>query len=138
MAFFPDLSPHTYSPTCGLTVLDVGWLGKGHAFPTGATSPQFHAALRELCEHPIILHRGYHHCEFCLEKRRDQAKGNGQIRIVRADGLWYAAPTMVYHYVVDHKYRPPQEFIDAAIAPFAVGTNYGWFEFDSRRCRQHN
>jgi len=27
----------------------------------------------------------------------------------------YAAPALIYHYVVEHDYKPPQEFIDAVM-----------------------
>jgi hypothetical protein len=33
MAFFADLTPHTYSPTGGLEILNVGWLDEGQPFP---------------------------------------------------------------------------------------------------------
>ncbi|MCX7805518.1 MAG: hypothetical protein N3A38_10060 [Planctomycetota bacterium] len=38
-----------------------------------------------------------------------------EIRVLGRDGKIYAAPTLIYHYVVAHKYRPPQEFIDAVM-----------------------
>ena len=105
MSYFPDLTPHTYTSTDGRNVLNVGWLDEAHPFPQGATSADFHEALRLLCEKPIHLHRGYQACQFCpREVRRNQGPdiGNGQIRIMASDGAWYAAPTMIYHYVVEH------------------------------------
>jgi hypothetical protein len=39
--------------------------------------------------------------------------GNGEIRVAAANGITYVAPVLVLHYVVAHKYLPPQEFIDA-------------------------
>jgi hypothetical protein len=115
MAFFPDLSPHTYTPDCGLEVVNVGWLDEGNEFPTGSTSPKFHAALLELCKRPIYEHRGVHECWFCLAMHR-RLEGNGQIRVQGKNGVWYVAPTMVHHYVTCHSYLPPQEFIDAVLA----------------------
>jgi hypothetical protein len=54
--------------------------------------------------------------------------GNGQIRVLSKKGNLYAAPTLVYHCVTQHGYRPPKEFIEAVVAPHGVGTDYGWFE----------
>jgi hypothetical protein len=115
MAFFPDLSSHTYTATCGLEVVNIGWLDEGNAFPIGHTSPEFQAALQELCEHPIHLHRGSHSCWFCRELLRNK-EGNGQIRVLGRKGVWYAAPTLVHHYVTQHRYQPPAEFVEAVIA----------------------
>ena len=33
-----------------------------------------------------------------------------------ATGRVYAAPTLIWHYVTEHGYRPPDEFIDAVLA----------------------
>ena len=124
MAFFADLTPHTYSPTCGLEVLNVGWLDEGNGFPTGLTSTEFQTALLELCGRPVFLHRGAHACWFCRELHRSR-EGNGQIRIPGKSGLWYAAPTLVHHYVAHHKYLPPSAFIEAVLSAVAVGLDHG-------------
>jgi hypothetical protein len=118
MSYFADLTPHTYTSTKGLTVLNVGWLDSAHPFTTGETSANFHQLLQMLCESPVQLHRGFHDCQFCPKKLRSlkAAKiGNGQIRVIGDGGIWYVAPTMVYHYVTAHSYKPPDAFIDAVL-----------------------
>ena len=40
--------------------------------------------------------------------------GNGEIR-VRGEAAYYASPTLIYHYVVAHHYKPPEEFIEAVL-----------------------
>jgi hypothetical protein len=48
---------------------------------------------------------------------RDHQKidlGNGEIRVIGASAI-YAAPTLIYHYVVAHSYQPPEEFIEAVL-----------------------
>ncbi len=40
--------------------------------------------------------------------------GSAEIRVVY-EGKTYAAPNMIYHYVVKHHYRPPDEFIQAVL-----------------------
>jgi hypothetical protein len=41
------------------------------------------------------------------------AVGDSEIRVVATDGTWLVAPTLILHYVSDHAYRPPLEFIEA-------------------------
>lgn len=125
MAFFADLTPHTYTPTGDLEILNVGWLDEKRFFPVGPTSPDFRDSLLELCRRPIILHRGLHPCCYCRGQRKD--RGNGQIRVLSRKGIWYAAPTLVHHYVSVHQYTPPADFVEAVLSPVAVGTDYGWF-----------
>jgi hypothetical protein len=39
--------------------------------------------------------------------------GSAEIRVPGKDGKVYAAPNLIYHYIKDCGYLPPQEFIDA-------------------------
>jgi hypothetical protein len=126
MAFFADLTPHTYAPTGDLNILNIGWLDEGRPFSVGPTSKEFRKALLELCQCPIIRHRGFHRCCYCRSSRQDRS-GNGQVRVLSPTGIWYAAPTLVHHYVSAHEYRPPDDFVKAVLSPMAVGIDYGWY-----------
>lgn len=115
MAYFPDLSIHKYTKNAEeIGFLNIGWLEKGKAFNKGKAKEDFVNKLMEVCSKPIHLHRGFHYCDFCFINK---ARGNGQIRILSIDGIWYVAPTLIYHYVIAHKYLPPSDFIDAVISP---------------------
>ena len=123
MSYFADLSPHTYTPSDGIEVVNVGWLDQAHPFTKGETAQEFREALRRLCESPIRLHRGFHVCQFCPKKVRAAQRsntGNGQIRIKGPDGTWFAAPTMIHHYVEAHNYLPPPAFVHAVLQPAAI------------------
>jgi hypothetical protein len=127
MSYFPDLTPHTYTPIHGQQVLNVGWLDVDYPFPTGETSSEFREALRLLCEHPIFLHRGFHPCPFCPHSfgwppAQSERRGNGQIRVKGFNGIWYAAPKLICHYVDKHGYLPPEPFVDAVLYPADVAT----------------
>ncbi|WP_413162251.1 hypothetical protein ACL6C3_25220 [Capilliphycus salinus ALCB114379] len=130
MTYFPDLTPHSYTMRFEEKgVLNVGWLGEGQPFKTGSTSVDFRNALKTLCENPIHLHRGCHQCEYCPPQSSNNWTkiGNGQIRIRGEDGLWYVAPTMIYHYVYEHNYHPPDEFINAVLNPKEIADDLsGW------------
>lgn len=133
MAAFEDLTPHTYAPMnwdCAL--LNVAWLGTESRFAVGQSSAAFIDALAELCLHPGWLHRGFHLCELCPAGTAVGARpagnkleyGNGQIRVLSTSGNWYAAPTLVHHYVVAHLYLPPADFAESVLSPVAVGVDH--------------
>jgi hypothetical protein len=124
MSYFADLTPHTYVRDDAEqgTILNVGWLDGTHEFPQGDVSVEFLESLREICLRPMYLHRGSHQCEICgnYDWTLYRANGNGQIRVLSREGVWYAAPTMVHHYVMRHRYRPPEVFIETVLEPSAV------------------
>lgn len=133
MTYFADLTPYAYSlptPLLVMPVLNIGWLGEGHPFSSGPTPPEFRQRLLTFCrdEHVLYLCRGFHVCELCVATADDPYPGlmpqlgeawsfigNGQIRVL-GDGVVYAAPTMIIHYVQDHAYQPPIEFVTAVLA----------------------
>lgn len=63
-------------------------------------------------------------CEFCpgkdvhcAERKSDKLLlGTSEIRVFQGFGRIYAAPTLIYHYVCDHGYKPPEPFIQALMA----------------------
>lgn len=48
--------------------------------------------------------------------------GNGEVHVRDAAGTWFVAPRLIGHYVEEHNYLPPQDFIDTVINPFEIGT----------------
>jgi hypothetical protein len=128
--YYADLTPYQYGPTEPQpNILNIGWLSAGQPFHAGAADERFIEALRHLVGSPVTLYRGQHYCEFCagptiittpggvrLVDPPPERVGNGEIRVIAASGIIYVAPVLVLHYVVAHKYLPPTEFIEAAIA----------------------
>lgn len=41
--------------------------------------------------------------------------GNAQLRVFGLNDRVYAAPNLIYHYVTEHRYQPPMEFIEAVL-----------------------
>lgn len=39
--------------------------------------------------------------------------GSGEIRVFNSAGDVFAAPNLIYHYILQHHYRPPDEFLRA-------------------------
>ncbi|MEM7430354.1 MAG: hypothetical protein AAF351_00315 [Pseudomonadota bacterium] len=73
--------------------------------------------------------RGAHRCEFCpkpaviADKGRfkivapdAERQGNGEIRVAGPGNVTYVAPVLIRHYVTEHDYQPPKEFVDAVMA----------------------
>jgi hypothetical protein len=125
MVYYPDLSPYVYIPRgSGGCTLNVGWLDAEHAYPHDAVPDAFVERLWVFCRKKMLQTRGYHTCELCdalleapFQAQRDAEilkLGWAEIRVFGAADCVYAAPNLIYHYVVDHHYHPPEEFIYAA------------------------
>lgn len=126
--YFPDLSPYTYSAAHeGGRVLNVGWLDDAHEYPRGKVSEELLDMLFLLCaEERVNQTRGFHHCQLCSKTEahptrvvRGQCEaflGSAEIHVPGPDGTVYAAPDMIYHYIVDHGYLPPSPFLDALLS----------------------
>lgn len=127
MTYYEDLTPYEYGrdqPEAG--TVNVGWLSRYRPFNKGETPDAFKARLFEFCLDGNLVRftRGFHVCEFCgiaegewFEKHPQYDEGgmglgNGEIRVI-GEGVVYAAPALIYHYVVQHGYRPPDEFVTA-------------------------
>lgn len=127
MAYFKDLTPYEYYKPEANT-LNVGWLGAGQRFSKGKTAQAFKDKLFAYCLDEYVIHiaRGFHQCEFCTMSVEEWVKprygdkahwlnlGDGEIRVI-GESVIYAAPTLIYHYVVEHRYKPPEEFIQAVL-----------------------
>jgi hypothetical protein len=136
MTYFKDLthfeyfgSIHPYSDN----YLNIGWLAKNYVFPTGSVSDKFLLNLEQLCKEPAQPRTlGLHYCELCptplqirqsggvfseeQERKLGGKYGTGEIHVNGENGLIYAAPVLIYHYIKEHQYQPPMEFIKAVEA----------------------
>lgn len=127
MAYYVDLSAYTYYKPEPQSV-NIGWLTRGYAYSTGDTSDEFLARLSHYCPGRVNVTRGIHHCELCTDPQsaKHQAEvnwlGSAEIRVFY-QGKVYAAPNLIYHYVTQHDYRPPAEFIEAVLNGPLPGTS---------------
>lgn len=127
MAFFQDMSPYCYHPS-GIrpNTHNVGWIEATENFPIGTVPDMFLKRLWQFCKTPVVQTRGFHVCKLCnmptgvvplLEYEGEtQRFGSAEIRVLGLNGLIYAAPNLIFHYVRDHRYKPPQAFVDAVLA----------------------
>jgi hypothetical protein len=116
MSFFPDMGPRSLMAV-GDHVRAIGWLHPGHPYTKGEVPVEFLARLKEfvarsgksaeaLC---FGAWGGIHTCEFC-------GKAHGVANFgVPCDDLLFVAPEMVVHYIEQHGYCPPAEFVAAVL-----------------------
>ena len=122
MAYYRDLTPYDYKPGHE-PMLNVGWLAAGNRYERGPVPYEFATALYRLVQSPVNLCRGFHVCDLCTPRPSREyydvwsmlRRGNGEVRVDGASGLTYAAPALIWHYVAEHQYLPPREFIDAVL-----------------------
>lgn len=149
--YYTDLSLYRYlQSTEDPPQLNVGWLDRDHAYPQGEAPEGFLDRLWAFCCEQVNLTRGVHKCELCSEptfgvrvQRGDEEcwLGSAEIRVFGREAGTYAAPNLIYHYVVDHHYLPPEEFIRAVLeGPLPDSPEYlaraGEFEWGRKAARE--
>ena len=128
MTYFADGTAYTYGPVTGSEQLvNIGWLDGVHPFPTGEVDPARIRVLLALCRTGVNRTRGFHMCELCAagtssgpptpvvvqDDRGAFPVGGAEIRVAGPASVVYAAPDMVIHYVLEHGYAPPDDFLKA-------------------------
>ena len=127
MTYLADLSTYNYGPFRkehpDPKLLAIGWLDRSVPYNQGCVHRDVVRRLLNLAAKPVNLTRGFHVCQYCDRSGTDQngergARGNGEIRVAGANGKVYASPVLICHYIEEHSYRPPDEFLEAvAVLP---------------------
>lgn len=130
--YFKDLTTYKYMDK--EKSLNIGWLKKGHFINTGEVSEEFIEKLWNYLRYPVQVCRGFHTCDLCKNPKtgvptvefngKKRNVGYYEIRVWGKDGKVYAAPSLIVHYILQHNYKPPQEFINAVIASDAHSKEY--------------
>lgn len=93
----------------------VGWLEGGKTFSTGTIPKDVYSKLCEFSKKPwtFAVFMGYHHCSLCKSQfENNNPKGVSNIFIPH-NGKIYVCPELITHYINNHFYLPPREFIEA-------------------------
>lgn len=126
MSYYKDLTPYTYHSS-GIVdnTLNIGWLDVAFPYSKGKVTKYFINELFEFCRHKLVRMRGFHECNLCLHQNKSLlvvkhneetlSLGDSEIRVFAGDGKIYAAPNLIYHYVTEHLYKPPDEFIQVVL-----------------------
>lgn len=143
MTSFADLSERPYGGIRDARVLAVGWLDTGVSYwhdpktqppprpvvferepPTQRFVEQLVLVTRE--NHALGWRTGGFHicnledCDHAFGKRAMLGLSLGSwqvwVRHPREPAVLFCAPDLLLHYVVDHHYKPPGEFVEAVLA----------------------
>jgi hypothetical protein len=109
--YYKDLSIYKYGDrrnNYGKEHLNVGWLDNGD-YNKGYVPEKVVDNLKR--KKGIHYTKGYHKCPFCGEHR----KSSFEYEIKGDNGIYYHTPSLITHYIEEHDYQPPQEFIDAVL-----------------------
>jgi hypothetical protein len=132
---FEDLTYYDYYLNRKLSnVKNVGWLSNS-PFKKGDVSLGFLKKLRTVVDSQkfrVNQIRGVHACNLCGERTFDSPFiGSCELWVPDgAQGLIYAAPSMIVHYVEVHGYKPPDEFIEAVMQTDSVREYEGQLAYD--------
>lgn len=70
---------------------------------------------------------GFHVCEYCNGQNQATDRfpftSSGDVTLEFANSHQWEMPDMILHYVADHGWQPPQEFIDDVMTQRLVGGN---------------
>ena len=92
----------------GVVMVKVGWLDKGQPYTEGVAPVEFVEKMKQM---PFTLFtKGFHTCPFC-----GNATSSCQYLIKISGKKYYDVPQMIVHYMEEHNYLPPQEFMDAVM-----------------------
>ncbi|MET3722614.1 hypothetical protein [Sphingomonas trueperi] len=121
--FFEDLSGYKYYTKIAVPgVRTVGWLDEEHPFRVGEVDRSLLSKLEKMMigSNEVDIHvnkiRSVHPCNICGDDDFARSKlkiGSTELWIPDGDGGFYASPSMIFHYISDHSYLPPDEFIKA-------------------------
>jgi hypothetical protein len=131
--FYPDGSSYQHFLSVPVDcVKTVGWLGSGSEFNRGAVPKEFlDKLLLIICTrkktfdaHANVL-RGIEPCGLCnvlieckcaVGSNPSTMLGMSELWIPTDCGQLLVSPSLIFHYIAEHQYRPPSEFIDAVNA----------------------
>lgn len=102
-------------------MLAVGWLGRGHAYPTGEIALAVYKKLAALLAEPGQpgASGAIQPCNLCLYEPERAGSMN---LFVPGDKRVYVAPELILHYSNAHGYKPPEEFCQAVLRCPRMGT----------------
>jgi hypothetical protein len=100
----------------------VGWLEHPHEFTKGRAPHGLVAKIREMAEQTSVIYsgstfRGLHRCSHCVAAGLQASSLSGSHVNIFVPGttVVYAAPAGIVHYIEDHSYLPPREFVEALL-----------------------
>lgn len=102
-------------PTRDYKPVAVGYLDITEEYPKGPVSQNFINKLRRIFDTGGVLgSMGHHECEFCIDegKYKGRAQSSSEkVLIDKENNIEYKFPEMLFHYIEEHGYQPPEDFV---------------------------
>jgi hypothetical protein len=131
--FRQDMSECNFSSDQDISVLNVGWLSSSVSYTTGNIYDDFIKKLRRLVVNsesspfkPIVWRsRGQDSCPLCLlrdfvleDNENTEILGSSEFFIpcYSKKNSYFISPSLIYHFIADHNYLPPEQFINSVMA----------------------
>lgn len=130
MTYIPDLSLYTFWGMPYGPIYAIGWLDGSEPYTQGKASLAMLETMNEwtlnIRESAILWTRGFHlsNLENVPEADNVYPPGvlaykkrnlnNGEFH-VHHKGKYYASPVMIFNYILENNYLPPEEYIEAVI-----------------------
>ena len=117
----PDDRPEDWIP--GVDVRAVGWLGTTIPY-MGDVPPECLRRLEAAYRYHIHFADGtwgWYECQICIRQmgamgdKLDFSRLGENHFLVRHQEVIFMAPRLITHYIRQHSYRPPDEFVDAVL-----------------------
>ena len=89
----------------------MGYLDIPEDYNKGPVSQNFINKLRQIHgSGPSLMTLGHHTCEFCKGDNKATSSSEKILRDVE-NKIEYRFPQMIFHYIEEHGYQPPEEFV---------------------------
>ncbi|KKN69316.1 hypothetical protein LCGC14_0441750 [marine sediment metagenome] len=102
-------------PTREYKPVAVGYLDITEDYQKGPVSQNFINKLRIIYNTgAVLMTAGHHDCEFCIDKGNYKNKATSSCEKTIVDeenNIEYKFPQMIFHYIEEHGYQPPEEFV---------------------------
>jgi len=94
-------------------IRSIGWLDHSKGFAKGKTPASVYHALSELLKDPYFPYAspGVHFCNLCPYPN----VGGTRNLLIPGNGFLYLCPELILHYITAHRYKPPEDFCQAAL-----------------------
>ncbi|GIP59740.1 ankyrin repeat domain-containing protein [Paenibacillus woosongensis] len=108
---------------------NVGWINIKNDFHRASLSEEFVSNLWEYIRYPLNVDRTSNDSVVVQYNKETKTLGFSEIRVISEDGLTkYAAPDLIFQYITQYSYCPPQEFIDAVLkGPKPTSPEYKYY-----------
>ncbi|WP_025698332.1 ankyrin repeat domain-containing protein [Paenibacillus durus] len=96
---------------------NVGWINKKEDFHKGSVTKEFIEKLWGYIKYPLNTVRDANESKVMLFNGEKVTLGFSEIRVMSEDGKnRFAAPDLIFQYVMEYNYCPPKEFINAVLS----------------------